>query len=62
MILAFQTFSRRGLRGRRYYFRIIAANGEPVAQSEGYRNRLDRDSTIALIKRGAKDADVKERK
>lgn len=34
------------------YFRIRAANGEIIAQSEGYKNRGDLLSTIALLNRG----------
>lgn len=36
-----ELFSRRGLRGRRHYFRIAAANGKTVAQSEGYSRAVD---------------------
>ena len=30
----FEIFSRIGLRGRRWYFRFVASNGETMAQSE----------------------------
>lgn len=47
--LKIETFDRRTLWGRRYFFRIKAANGEVIAQSEGYRNRLDRDGATDLL-------------
>ena len=44
-----EIFARRGLFGRRWYFRIVAANGEPLAQSEGYHNKSDvAGATISL--------------
>ena len=36
-----EIFSRRGLFGKRWFFRVRAANGEIVAQSEAYHRRLD---------------------
>jgi len=53
-------FSRRGIRGRRWYFRIVAVNGEPVAQSEGYHNRQDALSTIRLLRVGMPQAELVE--
>lgn len=35
-----------------YRFRIVAGNGEKVAQGEGYHNRADRDSTVNLLNVG----------
>lgn len=34
-------YKARGLLGQRWRFRILAANGEIVAQSEGYSRRID---------------------
>lgn len=48
--MRWKIFSRRGLRGKRWYFRGIARNGEPVCQSEGYKNRADAEATVALIR------------
>lgn len=36
-------FSRLGLLGRRYYFRPVGRNGEPLGQSEGYNSPSARD-------------------
>ncbi len=33
----------------RYYFRIVASNGEPIAQSEAYNSAQSRNKTVALI-------------
>jgi hypothetical protein len=45
-----EPFTRRDRLGRiRHYFRLVAANGEIVAQSEGYSRRIDRDRTAGLI-------------
>ena len=38
-------FSSLTWKGRRHYFRVRAANGQIIAQSEGYRNAKDRDRT-----------------
>lgn len=53
-----ELFSRRGLKGRRWYFRVRATNGEPIAQSEGYHNRADAMSTIRLLRGGLAKAEV----
>lgn len=37
----FEIFPKRGLRGKRWYFRIVARNNEIVAQSEGLKNKAD---------------------
>lgn len=42
-----QTFTRRGLRGRRWYFRVVSTgNWKTVAQSEGYNSKAARDGTV----------------
>lgn len=44
-------FSRKRLISRpRWYFRVVARNGETVAQSEGYSRRLDAMDTAHLLK------------
>lgn len=44
-------FSRKRLLKRPlWYFRIVARNGEPVAQSEGYSRRIDAMQTAHLLK------------
>jgi hypothetical protein len=47
--LKIETFSRLTLRGRKHFFRIKAANGEPIAQSEGFSRAIDRDATADLF-------------
>lgn len=54
--MKFRLFRRLTLFGPRWYFRMVGRNGEPIAQSEGYRNRLDAESTINLIRNSAADA------
>lgn len=49
--MKFQIFSRLTWRGKRWFFRIVAKNGEPVAQSEGYQNRGDCVATAHAIRR-----------
>lgn len=58
--MIFQLFRRRGLRGRRWYFRLRAANGEIVVQSEGYAHRADALGAIQLIRNQAVLATIKE--
>jgi uncharacterized protein YegP (UPF0339 family) len=48
--LLIEIFPRRTLRGKRWYFRVKGANGEPIAQSEGYHNRSDCVSTAMLLR------------
>ncbi|MBJ6727195.1 YegP family protein [Geomesophilobacter sediminis] len=43
-----------------YYFRIKSANGEPIAQSEGYARKEGVRDTVNLIKRSAALAEVTE--
>ena len=54
--MTFEFFHRRGLRGKRWYFRIKARNGETVASSEGYRNFKDAQGAAFLIQREAATA------
>lgn len=39
-------------------FRLIARNGETVAQSEGYKRKIDAQNTINSIRTGAPKARV----
>lgn len=55
-----EVYSRRGLFGRRWYFRIRADNGEVVAQSEGYQNKLDCHGTISRLQARVIRAEVIE--
>jgi uncharacterized protein YegP (UPF0339 family) len=49
--MTIELFSRRRLvRGPLWYFRVVARNGETVAQSEGYSRRLDCMNTAHLLK------------
>lgn len=41
---------RGGVLRKQWYFRFIAANGEKVAQSEGYRSKRDAVDTIELVR------------
>lgn len=41
-----------------WYFRLVADNGETVAQSEGYLDKQDALDTIDLITDEASDASV----
>jgi len=34
---------------RRFYFRLVAANGEILSQSESYTTKAKRDKTVKLI-------------
>ena len=55
--MKFVVFSRTHLfKRRQWYFRIIAKNGETVAQSEGYFNYADCLDTIASIRLRARTA------
>lgn len=52
-------FSRKRLLGRpKWYFRIVARNGETVAQSEGYSRRIDAMDTAHHIKESIGKATV----
>jgi uncharacterized protein len=43
-----------------YRFRMVAANGEIVAPSQGYSRKKDMMTTINLIRRAAASAEVVE--
>jgi uncharacterized protein YegP (UPF0339 family) len=47
----------RNLKGD-HYFRIVAGNGETIAQSEGYKHRADCEHTVKLIQAKAPIAQV----
>jgi uncharacterized protein YegP (UPF0339 family) len=54
-----ELYSRRTLLGgKRWFFRIRAANGEIVAQSEGYHNRSDCRATAQLLRAEAAEAEI----
>jgi uncharacterized protein YegP (UPF0339 family) len=54
-----EIFARRRLFGSpQWYFRIVANNGETVAQSEGYSRRIDAMATIRSIKSCAAAAEI----
>jgi uncharacterized protein YegP (UPF0339 family) len=54
-----QVFSRKKLVGRRqWHFRVVGANGEIVAQSEGYFNRADMMSTLRLLRSQLPKAEI----
>jgi uncharacterized protein YegP (UPF0339 family) len=54
----FEKFEKRGIRGRRWYFRFVAPNNEKMLQSEGYNSSSSRDSAIDTIQKEAKHAGV----
>ena len=45
---------------KNWYFNMQAANGEKVAQSEGYTSRQSALNTINLIRREAANAPINE--
>lgn len=53
-----ETFSRRGLRGKRWYFRVVAANDEIIAQSEAYSRRIDCVETAWSLRNNVGKAEV----
>lgn len=57
--MRFEIYARRGLRGRFWYWRLKGRNGEVIAQSEGYRNRVDAVATASLIKGSAHEAPIR---
>ena len=57
--LLIEIFPRRTLRGKRWFFRIRGANGEPLAQSEAYHNRSDCVATAQLLRGRLFDAAVR---
>lgn len=57
--MVFEIFERRNMLGlKRWYFRIRAANGEMVAQSEAYTRKASAEATVRAIMRAAASADV----
>lgn len=56
--MTIEIFSRRGLLGRRWYFRVRASNGKVVAQSEAYSRRIDAVATVQSLKAGLSSAEV----
>lgn len=56
--ITFETFDRRGIRGRRFYWRLRAANGEIVAQSEGYTSAVARDAGVKFVRKNARTAPI----
>lgn len=60
MKLAIEIFARRGLWGKRFYFRIRATgNGEILATGEGYHNRADCVATAMNLRAQLFDADIR---
>lgn len=53
-------FPRLTLRGRKWFFRIVADNGQTVAQSEGYSRRLDALETIKSLRAKLPKAELVE--
>lgn len=47
--------------GTQYYFHIKAANGEKIAQSEGYTRKESATDTVDLIKKYAATATITEK-
>lgn len=60
-VMHFKIFPRWTLKGRRWYFHLKAKNGEIVAHSEGYVNRLDCLRTVQQIQAGARSAPTIEK-
>jgi uncharacterized protein YegP (UPF0339 family) len=52
----FEIFPRITLRGRRWFFRARARNGKILLQSEGYKNRHEAYTTVAIIRTEAMTA------
>ena len=53
-----EIFARRGLWGKRWMFRVKAANGEVIAHGEAYQNRADCVETVRLLRGGLFDAEI----
>lgn len=58
--MKFQVYSRRGLLGRRWYWRLRAGNNEIIAQGEGYVNRMDCLRAVNLVRSTGVDTFVEE--
>lgn len=62
-MIRFETFERVTLRGKRWFFRIVASgNNEVLAQSQTYKAARDRDIAIGRIRHGAGDGPCREGK
>lgn len=58
--LVIEIFPRKTLmRGRQWYFRVKATNGETIAHSEGYKNRGDCISTAQTLRARLFDAVIR---
>lgn len=53
-----QLFTRLGLLGRKWYFRIVAANGKTIAQSEAYSRHIDCMETAYSLRDNLESAEV----
>lgn len=53
-----ETFARRGLLGRKWYFRITATNGKTIAQSEAYSRRIDAVETAHSLRANLGKAEI----
>lgn len=54
-----EVFPRRTWRGKRWFFRVKAGNGEPIAQSEAYHNYGDAWATANSLRAGIFDAVIR---
>lgn len=57
-----EIYSRVGMFGRRWYFRLKAGNGEVIAQSEAYNRKESAMSTAQLIAQNTQLIEVIELK
>jgi uncharacterized protein YegP (UPF0339 family) len=55
-----EKFERRTLRGRRWFFRFVAPNGEKMWSSEPYSSAKARDDGIAVGRREASFSKVRD--
>lgn len=53
-------FKRWSIFGWRWYFRIVARNGEPIAHSEGYNSHRACRDTVDLFKVGMANAIIND--
>lgn len=59
--MTIEIYPSRTFWGRREWrFRIVARNGEPLASSEGYRNKVDCRQTAVLIRDRIVTAEIEE--
>jgi uncharacterized protein YegP (UPF0339 family) len=49
-----------GFRGKRWAFRFVAGNGEIIAQSETYKNKLDAKTTAIAVATQFVEAEIEE--